>query len=496
MASGGVGEVKIHLPEVMKYFERPKVDTARRRIHYVLVDPRAPLDTTSTSDIEFNVAGSTTEHIDLQESYLGMNLTFTKISDTGNHLAFNPGSRSTTTTESADENIADLPEMDPDDPFYVKNKALFQEGYLSDDADFIVPADGFLHTMFRNASLSLNGETVYRSNNDQPYRSILALKLRTLKEKRKRAKYRCMYTGDDGDLDEPNVWKARNQGGLERNERIRRRNKIQLADMIKCDFWENATHYLINGVSMQIHLQQAADEFRLQMTEGLRQNYAIKVEPYLRICYVTVSPDALQGINSGLQNSPAIYPFPRTDCKIVPIHSSVNEVRLPELFNNQVPSDIVVCMVGRDNFAGDFDLNPFNFKRNQIKNAAFYVDNVSIPGEPYEFEPESSVEDKNNLNRRGVDECLLYPLDMLYKVAGTERNGFDQHTLKDGNFLICFKTDPTVPADLSHWGVPKAGNTSLYLRFHEPIQGEQELIILARFPAVLQIDKDRNVEVK
>lgn len=501
------GDVRIHVPEFMKFFERPKFDAARRRGHHVFVDPRAPLDVTSSTEVEFKIPASTSEHIDFKRTYLMVDMSFDKVVDQTN-VSFNDGTQAVSETTSMEvdggdeakqkEKVLTSAEKANYAEFYRNNDPSYRESYLSNNADFIVPTDAFIHTMWRNVTFMLNGVPVYSTNNDHPYRAYIDTRLRTKDEDMKTARRRQMYTRDQGPGNEPNPWKAKNLGGIARHKRIRRRNKVRLSGIIKCDFMEHANHYLMNGVALDIKLVPAADKFRFQVCPDSLQNlFRFKVEKVqMKVQYVTISPDALQGIESGLTTSPAMYPYPRTECKILPLHKGIREYRLPELFDKQIPVDMVLAMVDRDNFTGTFKLNPFFFRRNQLETAAFYLDNVSIPGEPYYFEPEGSDEDQENLNRRGIDECLLLGLEELHEVAGTTHNGFDEDTWKDGNFLVCFKTDPTVPADMSFWGVPKSGNTSLYLRFHEPLECEQELIILARFPGLLTIDKNRRVVLK
>jgi hypothetical protein len=506
-----LGEFQIHVPPVMRFFERPLFDGARRREHYVFADARAPLDITSNSEVEFRIPASTNEHIDLKQTYLEIEASFDKI-ENGIKVGFNPGffeplgesgeessgdgGEEQMTTDKEEEEYDIYKHLKPE-AYYKTLFPNFRSTYLAKNADFITPIDSFIHTMWRTVVVKANGVPIYNSNNDQPYRSYINSRLRTEDRDMKMKAYTSLYTRNDGKTlrNQPNPWIAENPGAILRNERIRRRNKIQLADLIHCDFWENATHLLMNGVALDIKLVPASDKFRFQISKDLQEKYRFKIETIqLKVEYITINPDTLQGIEAGLQTSPAIYPFPRTECKILPLHKGIKEYRLPEIFDKQIPVDIVIAMVDRDNFTGDFALDPFYFKRNQIESAAFYLDNVSIPGEPYFFEPENPEDD--NINRRGTDECLMHPLRELHRVAGTPYNGFDQNSLGDGNFFICFKTDPTVPADLSIWGSPKSGNTSLCLRFHEPIPSEQELIILARFPALMQIDKNRRVIVK
>ena len=123
--------------------------------------------------------------------------------------------------------------------------------------------------------------------------------------------------------------------------------------------------------------------------------------------------------------------------------------------------------------------------------------NPTSAAEETEDEDEVEMVEREILveNANKYDEWQMRALEMLWSVAGTTKNGFNAESYKDGNFLFAIKTDPTVPASIPYWPTVKMGNTSLSLRFTEPIPTEQNLLVLARFPAAVTINKSRNVKV-
>lgn len=478
------GDVETVVTPVMRYFDRPEVYTGVHRIHNVNIHPRSPLDITDTSDIEFNIPANTSENLDLGAAEVGIELAFLKRDEIGkSELAFAEGT---------------LPEgqslIEKELGDYTYPNTLEQA-----DAECVVPIDAFLHTMFENCTLRLNQTTVYNSNNDHHYRSYLDLRVREEDEDMSLNEYKWLYTRENHTRvnDSVNPFIAKNQGACKRFLRIRHRQIIQLRGPVKCDFWKNTKHYLLNGVSVQLILSPAPNKFRLMITpKKLQDKFFLHVSSaYIDIPYVTISPQALKGVASGLESSPAIYPYVRTDFKIIPLHKGIRDIRCPELFDRQLPIDIIFAMVNRDNFIGSYETNPFFFNRNKLEFAAFYLDNVPIPGEPYVMGyPPDALEAASG--RKPEDETLMTPLLRMYQVAGTTRNGININTFKDGTFIVGFKTDPSVPAHVPYWGVPKMGNTSLYLRFAEPLKEEQQLLILSRYPALVKIDKDRKVTVR
>lgn len=484
--AAGPGDMQIYVPEQMHYHERPQVITGANFLHWVPIYPRAPLDITSDSDVEFHIPASSTEHIDWQHTQLKMIVSFAKKNmATGKpdpFLAFNRG--------TLGEGAAAVPEEWDGARYYSTVEA--------DDAEYIIPLDDFINTMWHNISLEINDTPVYSSNNDQSYRSYLESRVFTDDKDMDKFTYERLFTRDEGKGDVANPYKSRNKGALKRWQRIRRRQKIELASRINIDFLKENNSFAINGLRYFLKLTPAPDKFRFQITpETLQNEFCMTIHKiWLDVAFMKISAPALAGIEAGLRTSPAIYPFVRSEFRILPLHEGIREIRIPEIFNRQVPSDLILAMVDRDHFSGKFDKNPFFFLRNNIEQVTFYLDSISIPFSEYKIEREEDPDNLQNEDRRGTDESLMTPLNMLHAVAGTFDHGFDYQNYRSGNFILALKTDPTVPSDYKYWGVPKTGNTTLYIQFHGHLESEQQLLILARYPALMKVSANRTVEIK
>jgi len=478
------GETEPVLSDVMRYFERPLVHAGVQRIQKIKIYPRSPLDITDLTDVEFNIPASTYQHYDLQRTKLRVQFSIGK-RDANNQvgLAFSEGTLPPGTNPTSKQ----------------LGSINYSSSMEAPDADFVGLIDAFLHTMWENVTLAFNGTVVYNSNNDHAYRTYMDLRVRTDDQDMDRLEYQWLYTREQhtGPNDSPNGFIAQNEGVCKRWERIKGRNVIQLEGPVLCDLWKDMNHLLINGVAVQLKLTPAPNKFRMMVfPEDLIDRLALKIDKiYLEVPYYLLSPEALRGVDSGLNSHYATYPFVRSEFKVLPLHFGIREQRIPDIFNRQVPIDLIIAMVKRDNFTGSYQLNPFFFSRFHLETAAFYLDNVPIPAEPFEIgEPEDPRTALSG--RKSTDETLMDLITSCWEVAGTSNNGINLRTFKDGNFFLCFKTDPTVPPHVPYWGVPKSGNTSLYLRFSEPLEFEAQLLMLARYPAIMKIDKNRNVTVR
>ena len=552
------GEVRAKVPECMLFFKKPEVNLGQLRQHYSYIYPRNRLDVTSQNCIEFSVQDATSDFINLEELELQMRVCITKKIQ-GSTYKWNSSTN-----------------VPPEKRVKFKDE-VFPAYFLEDDVDIAVPIDAFFQTQWKNVELKLNGEEIAKTNRDQPYRSYMDILLRTSDDEWNDRAYKWLFTKDEGKArkDEPNPYISKDRGAIERSRRFRHGKEVQLAGKLWIDFLKDPTLLLLNGVKMDIKLTPASDAFRIKVSpERFREEFEYEIKDIrLKVPYVTLAQNALRGVAEVLDKHPIMYPYVRTELKVIPLHKGIRDITFPEPFDKQVPMDIVMAMVDVDAYNGNFDMDPFYFNRNHLDYAEFQLDNVAVPEMAIHYQSETAYSDddediermsgvevrrrakrslkalkmkarkrlKRNTqsgpsggsatpsnqpaedaeqqqpqdgaesdddddmilleqqilpeNATKYDEWQMRALEMLWNVAGTNKNGFNYKNYKDGRFLFAIKTDPTVPASVPYWPVVKLGNTSLTVRFTEPIPTEQNLLVLARFPAAVTIDKSRKVKV-
>lgn len=475
----------------MKFFKKPEMGNGLLRAFNVYLDAQSPLDITSDRDIIFNVPSST-NLIDMSEIELLMEVQIRKKGSIGrgNSFANGPGGTATVTQHGITfyesflvDEIADDAEP-PDDKL----------------AEFVVPIDAFFHTQWQNIEVKLNDKTITRTNNDQPYRSYIDLLLRTTEDQLPKLERNCLFTKNNGRSrkNDPHPYRSGNVGAMKRSNRFRSRNIVQLGGKIFTDFLKDPDLLLVNGVSMFFRFSPHSNKFRFKVhPPEMEDKFEYVIHSCkLKIPYFQLTSAALGGIGSYLKSSPVFYKYVESDMKIIPLHEGLRELRMPDMFNKIIPVDLVIAMVDADSSYGNSQKDPFYFNQNNVETVAFRLDNTSIPEDPLEFPEENDQlvpEDDHTLERQ--DEWQYRILESLYNVAGTRDNGFNAYTYEDGQTLIAIKTDPTVPANVETWPIPKGGNISVYIRFRDPIPCEQQLILYARYPRTITINHERKVSV-
>ena len=484
--------------EKMRFFARPEVNVGEFRAYNVYVDPVGALDITDNKDITFNIPAHTSHFIDLAKTEILMKVQVKKKkTENSDSTKFHRGPGDQTLNASIDEVNFPASYIEAADPSS-KNPLNKKE------AEFVVPIDAFFQTQWSNIEIIMNDTKVCSTSNDFPYQAYMEILLRTEESSKKKLAYEWLYTNnkfsDSATREEKlNVhpYKSKNFGAMKRSRRVHSTNVIQLGGRIFTDFFKDPQLLLLNGVNLSLRLTPAANRFRFNVfPEELNDKFEYVIHKIqMKVSYVVLNDNSVKAISSLLDDSPIYYKYVRNDFKYVPMNNGIRELKLPDLFDRRVPIDLVLAMVDVENHYGSFQKDPFYFKRNNIELAAFYQDNVAIPEEALEFGEEGQFLKEFSEEDQNDDEWAYRALKSLHEVAGTYDNDFDQYNYRDGNFLICLKTDPTVTSQVDLWPLPKTGNTSLFLRFREPIQGQQHLLILARFPALVTIDKKRKVVV-
>ena len=88
-----------------------------------------------------------------------------------------------------------------------------------------------------------------------------------------------------------------------------------------------------------------------------------------------------------MENTPASYPFMRTEVKTYIVHTGETEVIIENPYLSQILTRFIVGMVQANAYGGDRKLNPLKLQHYDISRAAFYIDNESISKTPYILDP-------------------------------------------------------------------------------------------------------------
>ena len=93
----------------------------------------------------------------------------------------------------------------------------------------------------------------------------------------------------------------------------------------------------------------------------------------------------------GVKEKAALYPFMRSDIRIFNIPSGTHAWTVDNVFQDSVPSKLVVGLVSGAGYSGSYQKNPFNFDHVKLTYLDFLVQGQSKSGPPFQPDYTSTV---------------------------------------------------------------------------------------------------------
>ena len=265
----------------------------------------------------------------------------------------------------------------------------------------VAPVNNFLHSLFKQVDVYLNGKQVTPAMGTYAYRAYIETLLNYDVSAKKSQFTSALYYKDTatqmneaGSLPSSKtitltsgsvsgatgsvevsipVPGTGNQGFAKRSKFIRNGNQFVLSGPIFSDIFMT-DRLLLNMMDLKVVLNRSTDAFCL-MEIG---NDSSQIEPkvhltdvVLKIRKVKVDQPVSDGVERTLKQTPALYPIRRVECKILTIPQNLPNIRQDNIFSGIIPKTFVVGFVHVDAASGVYGKNQYNF-------AHFGVANVSL----------------------------------------------------------------------------------------------------------------------
>ena len=415
-------------------FNVPATQTAIESSQWVEHRPLTSLS--DSAPIEFVITGSGEEYVDLSETYLQVTAQVTK--PDGSDLA-------------------------------TKN----QDG--TDGADIgIGPVNNWLHSLFSQVDLSLNGRLITPSTNTYPFRAYMETLLTYgPAAKKSHLTGSLWYKDTAGHMDDS---ANANEGFSSRRKWIKNSRSVTMIGRPHVDLCFQ-DRLILNGVDMKMRFVRSKDVFNLM------GNGRVVIEDMsLFVRKVRVHPSVQLGHIKALDKTTAKYPVKRVETKVFSIPKHNMSANQENLFLGQLPNRIVLGLVENTAFSGVVDKTPFNFQHYDIDFMALYVDGVQIPSKP--LQPDFAGE-----NHMRSYASLFNGTGLMSKDQG---NDISRDEYGRGYTLFAFDLTPDL-SDSGHFQLVKHGNLRLELHFKTQLPQTVNAIVYAEFDNVIEIDKARNV---
>lgn len=363
---------------------------------------------------------------------------------------------------------------------HVEAKIVNADGTDLEDGAPVAPVNLLLHSMFKKVDVTMNNKVITPSNNNYPYRAYLETLLTYGKEAKETQLTSALWYKDTAGAMDATAGNN-NTGLVARREIAAQSDLIDLTGRLHVDIMFQ-DKYMLNGIDFNIRLMKNTSAFML-MANGEHPAYRIVITAASLLLWHMKLNDTICGVHARtLAKATAKYPITRVETKVYSVPRGNLDASQDNLFLGQIPKRIVVGCVDNDAYNGSYVKNPFNFKHYHLNYATLYVGGQQIPSVP--LQP--------NFDQNKYIQCYETLFSALGKWTQDEGNHITRAEYANGYTLLGFDLTPDLD-DSEHVNLVKKGSVRLELRFAEALPNTINVIVLAEFDNLIEIDRNRQV---
>lgn len=371
--------------------------------------------------------------------------------------------------------------IDPSQIFlHLKAKIVKRDGTSIPAGAKVTPINYILNTAFASMQVSLNDRPILNDAN-YAYKAYLESLLFTSRDARESYLTSALFFKDTEKMDDYDPSTTENAGLIKRNALSSESKEMDLIGKLHFDLGQQSK-LLINGVNLKIKFERAKDSFCLLADKS---DYKLQIlEASLYIRKVQVSPSVIVGHAKALEGGNIQMNFRRSEVKSFTIGSGVQSHSISNVFLGEIPSIVVLGLVGNQNFNGHEKKNPFNFVHANLNYICLRKDGITFPTKPY-----SPIFDKSIYARNYFS--LFTDLNKFSNGSSNIDITYDSYS--KGFTFYCYDLTSDFSGDMTHTSPPENSNLSIEMKFSEALQETMTLIVYYQIPVTIQIDKSRSI---
>ena len=369
---------------------------------------------------------------------------------------------------------------------FVKVKITNADGSHLSDTQYVGPVNQLIYSMFSSLEITLQGKTITSTISHYPYKCMIETLLSFGSEAKKSQLTSQLFLKDrSGHLDDNDVNKGQNTALYKRAQYFASSKTVDMEGPLKADVC-NMNRYILNQVAIGIRFHRMKGDFCL-MTNELGPDLQVAIEDIiLKVCKLQVNPAVIYGHAEVMKSVPALYPYTRTEVKMMAIPSGQVNFTWDNMFQGVRPNKLIVGFVDSRAVAGSFSLNPFNFQHFNLNRLCLYVDNIPVS------------ENAMRLNFEANSGITTIPaFTNMYEAMGKwltdSGNQLNRDDIAEGYALYCFEIEPQFGYEEHYMTLLKQGNTRLEAQFSTALPLTTTCVVYATFPALFSITGARDV---
>ena len=387
----------------------------------------------------------------------------------------------------------------------------------------VAPVNNFLHSLFKQVDVYLNGKQVTPAMGTYAYRSYIETLLNYDVSAKKSQLSSALYFKDTaGEMDEigalPQTKEVKiklkangaeeeafittkgtgNQGFANRHKFIENGNQFVLSGPIFSDVFMS-DRLLLNMLNLKVVLNRSPNTFCLmdKNLDNAKINPKVKLtDVVLRIRKVKVDPAINDATEITLKQTPALYPTRRVECKVLTIPKGLPGVRQDNIFSGVIPKSFVFGLVDVDASNGTYGKNPYNFAHFGVHTVTLTANGEEIPFKQLTLKYPGAQ--NGNVDPATDDEVdFIQAYNTLFSGTGKiyANTGLDitREEYAGGYALYAFDLTPDMCNTTDYFSAVQRGSLSVAITFGTAPKDPLAMVCYGDFENVIRIDSERNV---
>ena len=396
----------------------------------------------------------------------------------------------------------------------------------------VAPVNNFLHSLFKQVDVYLNGKQVTPAMGTYPYRAYIETLLNyDVSAKESQFSSALYYKDTATHMDEAGrlpssktitlnqaalvgvssatydvsipVPGTGNQGFAKRSKFIQNSKQFVLSGPIFADIFMT-DRLLLNMMDLRVVLNRSSNAFCLMDLSGISNDPpTFPVSPKVQLSHVELKIRKVKldqavsdGIERMLKQTPALYPIRRVECKILTVPSNLPTTRQDNIFSGLIPKTFLVGFVTAKAAGGNYGQNPYNFAHFGVTSLSLTANGEEIPFKQLTLkypknangEIDTTAGEDDDLDFDEAYNTLFSGTGKIYSNAGLD---IDRDDYPGGFALYAFDLTPDMCKSSQYFNTVQRGSLSLALTFKSQ-SDPLALVCYGDFENVIHIDAERN----
>jgi len=255
-----------------------------------------------------------------------------------------------------------------------------QDLVAADNSD-VAPINLFTKAFFKNVETSLNHKTVsLHAVEAYPIKAFLETALSYGRDAAD-GHLRCSFWHKD----KPGTHNTMADDDFKaRHKFISASREVSMCDTLHTEL-TTLNKYIPPGVDVQFRFIMNSPQFFLQQKAD--KNFKVSISDfYLSFDRVMLLPQYHREFEAAMaKENIAVFPITRGVVRSKQLNTGTSIIQWSQLYNGQLPEQIVICMLPSSAATGSKTSNLFNFQHFNVEEMQLMVNSVAIPAQPIKF---------------------------------------------------------------------------------------------------------------